>query len=82
MRTLLETITNRTAETFTEVDLKDKVAFRNWYNDESWKRWYAHWMMTSEKFYEELVAEGLQETAAQVRRHIEFQKKYGPKVES
>lgn len=72
MKTLWDTIHERAAATFTEVDVNDKEAFKAWYNEANWVRWYDHYIASGEQVYNEFVAQGLEKTAAKMRENLDF----------
>lgn len=61
-RTLLETIHEKATASFTGDPTKDFGA------------WSKHWHETAEKWRQELLSEGLTETAKSVQEHIVFQR--------
>lgn len=79
-RTLLAMITNEATRTF-PMDLMagcDGDPNQQPHQDfaDNWKIWCNHWVKTGERIHQQFVDEGLTETAAAVRKHIDWQKRY------
>lgn len=77
-RTLLGMITDKALRTFPEDLLagadgdSNQLVNTNW--EENFPLWTEHYLKTAEKIYQDFVDEGLLETAAAIRKLIDWQK--------
>lgn len=68
--TLLETITSRATASFGEYPKEAPKEVRDkWFDG-----WFDHWIDVAEKYRQEMLDEGLTDTADSIKAHIEFNK--------
>lgn len=74
-RTLLTTITSAASDSFEEPYPKDESdeVKKQWMD-----RWVAHWFVVAEQYRQQMLKDGLTETAAKIQEHIDFNRRLHP----